>query len=205
MSLTKVTQLLCKNLGINNRVLPMSDQEVRTIVHTIDGRRLSFQEYFVREQCLPEIKQFEFIGIETANPPNEVISSLNEADLVVICPSNPWVSIDPILKCGDIREILASKRVVAVSPIIGGKTIKGPAAKMFTELGFKPSALSVAEHYRDILSGFILDTVDFKEADQILQWGIMPKVIDTIMRSTEDRVQLAKETIEFGLSLPPKG
>lgn len=154
---------------------------------------------------MPEVVGFEFAGVEKAIPSEKVVSAIQESDLVILCPSNPWVSIDPILNLGNLREIIRHKRVVAVSPIIGGKTIKGPAAKMFDELGIQPSAKAVAEHYSNFLSGFILDTVDQPEEDRILGWGIIPLVTNTIMRSMEDRVQLAKETINFGLSLPPKG
>jgi LPPG:FO 2-phospho-L-lactate transferase len=205
MSLTAVTQHLCSKLGIRHQVLPMTDQAVRTMVHTTDNRWLSFQEYFVKERCMPEVVGFEFAGVEKATPSEKVVSAIQESDLVILCPSNPWVSIDPILNLGNLREIIRHKRVVAVSPIIGGKTIKGPAAKMFDELGIQPSAKAVAEHYSNFLSGFILDTVDQPEEDRILGWGIIPLVTNTIMRSMEDRVQLAKETINFGLSLPPKG
>lgn len=205
MSLTAVTQHLCSKLGIRHQVLPMTDQAVRTMVHTTDNRWLSFQEYFVKERCMPEVVGFEFAGVEKATPSEKVVSAIQESDLVILCPSNPWVSIDPILNLGNLREIIRHKRVVAVSPIIGGKTIKGPAAKMFDELGIQPSAKAVAEHYSNFLSGFIFDTVDQPEEDRILGWGIIPLVTNTIMRSMEDRVQLAKETINFGLSLPPKG
>ena len=205
MSLTEVTTHLCGLLGLKNQVFPMSDQPVRTLVHTRDNRILSFQEYFVKEQCRPEVSSFEFSGIDKALPSEKVISAIQESDLVIFCPSNPWVSIDPILKLGNIKDLIKQKRVVAVSPIIGGKTIKGPAAKMFNELGIQPSATAVAEHYRDLIDGFILDSVDQSEAEQIRQWGIIPLVTNTIMRSNEDRMQLAKEIINFGLSLPPKG
>jgi len=205
MTLTEVTQHICRKLGVTFQVLPMSDQVVRTMVHTRDNRLLSFQEYFVKEKCQPEVSSFEFFGIEKANPSNKVVSAIQECDLVILCPSNPWVSIDPILNLGNIRESIKRKRAVAVSPIIGGKTIKGPAAKMFKELGIQPSAAAVAEHYRDILTGFILDTIDQTSDEVIRRWGIIPYVTETIMRSSEDRMLLAKEAIKFGLSLPPKG
>ncbi len=205
LSLTEATQDICNRLGIKDQVLPMTDQTVKTIVHTRDGRKLGFQEYFVREQCLPEISGFCFEGIKDANPSSQVKQAIDEADLVIFCPSNPWVSIDPILNLNGMREQLSKKIVIAVSPIIGGKTIKGPAAKMFSELGFTPGSLAVADHYRDLLSGFILDTMDQENAEQISAWGIMPLVTNTIMRTSSDRIQLAKEVSEFGMSLPPKG
>jgi LPPG:FO 2-phospho-L-lactate transferase len=205
MSLTDVTAHLCGLMGLKNLVIPMTDQSVRTMVHTRDNRVLSFQEYFVKENCQPEVSSFEFSGIDEALPSKHVIAAIQESDLVVFCPSNPWVSIDPILKLGNLKDLLKQKMVVAISPIIGGKTIKGPAAKMFNELGIHPSARAVAEHYRDLIDGFILDAVDQSEAEEIRHWGIIPLVTNTIMRSTEDRMQLAKDIINFGLSLPPKG
>lgn len=205
MSLSDVTQSLCERLNITTPVLPMSDKPVRTIVKTNDGRNLGFQEYFVKEKCEPEVTGFSFEGSDSAKPSKKALKALEEADLIVICPSNPWVSIDPILILGGFRDVLLKKRVIAVSPIIGGKTIKGPAAKMFSELGIVPCARSVASHYRDILSGLVLDTLDAAEAEEIASWGIMPLVTNTIMRSIEDRISLAKKTVEFGMDLPPKG
>ncbi len=201
-TLTDVTRTLCGYLGVKIHVLPMSDQPVRTIVKTNDGRLLGFQEYFVKEQCQPVVTGFIFKGSESAGPTENVKRAIKEADLVIFCPSNPWVSIDPILHLKDIRELLKEKRILAVSPIIGGKTIKGPAAKMFSELGIEPGSISVAEHYQDLLSGFILDSQDAKDVEYISARGIMPMVTNTIMRSIDDRVRLAKETVEFGMSLP---
>ncbi len=205
LSLTRVTQELCDRMGIKDHVLPMTDRPVRTIVKTIDGRKLPFQEYFVKEQCVPEVTGFEFAGIEKAQPGLKVQKALTEADLIVICPSNPWVSIDPILKLSGIRELLIEKSVIAVSPIIGGKTIKGPAAKMFLELGMNPGCFEVANHYRDLLTGFVLDSQDQDEASRISDIGIIPLVTQTIMRSGEDRIRLADEVLKFGMKLQRKG
>ncbi len=205
LSLSKVTQELCSRLGIKDQVLPMTDQPVRTIVKTSDGRELSFQEYFVKEQCVPEVIGFEFSGIKEAQPGFKVKKSLTEADLIIICPSNPWVSIDPILNLSGIREIISNKPVIAVSPIIGGKTIKGPAAKMFLELGMDPGCFEVANHYKDFLSGFVLDSQDHDEASRVSDIGIIPLVTQTIMRSTDDRIRLANEVLEFGMKLRRKG
>lgn len=205
LSLTRVTQELCDRMGIKDQVLPMTDLPVRTIVKTTDGRKLPFQEYFVKEQCVPEVTGFEFAGIEEAQPGMKVQKTLTEADLIIICPSNPWVSIDPILKLSGIRELLAKKIVIAVSPIIGGKTIKGPAAKMFLELGMNPGCFEVANHYRDLLTGFVLDSQDQDEASRVSDIGIIPLVTQTIMRSVEDRIRLANEVLKFGMRLQRKG
>lgn len=205
LSLTRVTQELCDRMGIKDQVLPMTDLPVRTLVKTTDGRKLPFQEYFVREQCVPEVTGFEFTGIEEAQAGIKVQKTLTEADLIIICPSNPWVSIDPILNLAGIRELLANKIVIAVSPIIGGKTIKGPAAKMFLELGMNPGCFEVANHYRDLLTGFVLDSQDQDEASRVSEIGIIPLVTQTIMRSVEDRIRLANEVLEFGMRLQRKG
>src|SRR5215207_4520152 len=133
----------------------MSDQPVRTIVETEEGE-LAFQEYFVQRRCEPRVKGFRFDGADQAKPAQGVAAAVRSADAILICPSNPWVSIDPILKV--IPKI--EKPVIAVSPIIGGQTVKGPAAKMYRELGIEPSALAVANHYRGLAAGFVLDTVD---------------------------------------------
>jgi len=205
LSITETTKILCRKIGVLNSVLPMTDSSVRTIVHTKDGRDLGFQEYFVKENCEPVVTGFTFKGMSHAVPTEAVINAIENADLVVLCPSNPWVSIDPILKLPGLREKIQKKVVVAVSPIIGGKTIKGPAAKMFLELGMLPGTIEVAKHYLDFLSGLVIDAIDHDDADSISAAGIIPLVTGTIMRTKEDRTRLAKETIEFGLKLHPKG
>jgi LPPG:FO 2-phospho-L-lactate transferase len=204
-SMSETTKLLCEYLKVKDRVIPMSDQPVHTMVHTRDGRILRFQEYFVKENCQPAVSGFKFEGISSAYPAPGILKVIEESDLVILCPSNPWVSIDPILMVKGIKPLLQDKRVVAVSPIICGKTIKGPAAKMFTELGLPPGSLSVADHYRDLLTGFIFDTQDQADTEKISAWGIIPRATNIIMRSTADRVRLAEETINFGISLSPKG
>jgi LPPG:FO 2-phospho-L-lactate transferase len=205
LNLTKVTHELCSRMGVKDLVLPMTDQPVRTMVKTKDGRKLGFQEYFVKEQCAPEVTGFEFSGIEAARPSIKVRKAITEADIVILCPSNPWVSIDPILELDGFRDLMSGKPVIAVSPIIGGKTIKGPAAKMFLELGLDPSSFEVARHYKDFLSGFVLDFQDQNEADRISEMGIIPFVTQTIMRSDEDRIQLAKEVLDFSMKFLKKG
>jgi LPPG:FO 2-phospho-L-lactate transferase len=205
LSLTRVTQELCNRMGVKDLVMPMSDQPVHTIVKTQDGRELGFQEYFVKEQCAPEIAGFVFDGIDKAQPSTKVIQAITEADLIIFCPSNPWVSIDPILQLDGVRDLMNGKPVVSVSPIIGGKTIKGPAAKMFLELGITPSSYEVARHYKDLLSGFVLDIQDESEAASVSEMGIIPCVKQTIMRSDNDRILLAKEVLDFSTRFMKKG
>ncbi|MGD0752287.1 MAG: 2-phospho-L-lactate transferase, partial [Anaerolineales bacterium] len=179
-SLSQITMQFCRVWGVQHLVLPMSNQSVRTMVDTIDSGELPFQEYFVHRNCEPKVKGFRFVGIESARPAPGVLKSIVEADGVVICPSNPWVSIDPILALVGLRSALAKKTVLAVSPIIGGQTVKGPAAKMYTELGICPSALAVARHYEDLLSGFILDIVDEPIAKE---FTIPTKITRTLMKN----------------------
>jgi LPPG:FO 2-phospho-L-lactate transferase len=196
-TLSKITQDFCQAFAIKSSLLPMSDQKVSTWVFT-ENEELPFQEYFVHQQCKPIVKGFYFEGVEDAKPAPGVLEDIADAEMIVICPSNPWVSIGPILAIPGIVEVLIDKLVIAVSPIIGGKAIKGPAAKMYSELGFTPSALAVARHYREFLSGFILDQIDQKMEKEVQKLGMHIYITDTIMKTDQDRVRLAKEVIEFG-------
>ena len=187
--LSEITRDFCRAWGVQHTVLPMSDDPVRTIVETEEGY-LPFQEYFVHRRCEPVVSGFHFDGIASARPAPGIEEALAAADAVIICPSNPWVSVDPIL--GVLPPL--QKPVVAISPIIGGKTVKGPAAKMFAEMGIEPSAPAVAEHYRNLLTGFVLDL-----ADQELQSRIAAHtlVTDILLNSIADRVRLAQEVLDF--------
>ena len=191
-SLSEVTKDFCSAWGIKHTILPMTDSPVRTMVHTDEGE-LAFQEYFVHRHCEPRVKGFRFDGVQAAEPVIGVREAINSAEAIVICPSNPWVSVDPILRV--IQTI--NKPVIAVSPIIGGKTVKGPAAKMYLELGIEPSALAVAEHYRNILAGFVLDSVDSEIESNIKQLGIQTLVTDTLMNNLTDRTRLAQDVLNF--------
>jgi LPPG:FO 2-phospho-L-lactate transferase len=192
-SLSQITNSFCRSWKIGAKIIPMSDSPVRTIVKSNEGS-LPFQEYFVARRCEPKVSGFDFDGIEDAEPAPGVLSAINHADLIVICPSNPWVSIDPILKLKGFWEALDGKKVVAVSPIIQGNTIKGPAAKMYQELGIIPSALAVFKHYADILSAFVMDDLDSDLAENI---SVPVLVTDTIMKNKQDRTNLAKKVVEF--------
>ncbi len=199
--LSQVIAHFCKVWNIAPVVLPMSDQPTPTrVICDVEGE-LAFQEYFVQRQCQPRVSGFRFEGIEKAAPAPGVLEALADCDLVVVCPSNPWVSVDPILSIRGIREAIRGHVVVAVSPIIGGKTVKGPAAKMFSELGIEPSAKAVAEHYMDFLTGMLLDDQDALQADDLRQWGIIPYVTDIFMHTTIDRENLAAKTLDFGAEL----
>jgi LPPG:FO 2-phospho-L-lactate transferase len=194
-TLSQITRDFCTAWGVRQTVLPMSDQPVRTMVDTVEQGELAFQEYFVRERCEPRVKGFRFDGIDIAEAAPGALEALAAADAVVICPSNPWVSIDPILQVLNLRSATHRPRpVVAVSPIIGGQTVKGPAAKMYAELGIRPSALAVAEHYRGLLSGFVLDNVDAELAGQI---DLPTLTTDTLMNLLTKRAKLAGDVLNF--------
>ena len=191
-SLSQITKDFCAAWGIKHTVLPMTDSPVRTMVDTDEGE-LAFQEYFVHRHCEPRVKGFRFDGVSSAEPAPGAREAIDSAEAIVICPSNPWVSVDPILRV--IQKI--NKPVIAVSPIIGGKTVKGPAAKMYLELGIEPSALAVSAHYRNILAGFVLDSVDLEIESNIKQLGIRTLVTDTLMNNLTDRTRLAQDVLHF--------
>lgn len=197
-TLSHITKDFCKAWGIQQTILPMSDQTVRTIVETEEGD-LAFQEYFVHRRCEPRVKGFRFEGVEVVEPAPGQREALRFADAIIICPSNPWVSVDPILRV--ISPLLLGDRsgvkVIAISPIIGGHTVKGPAAKMYRELGIEPSALAVARHYCDLATGFVLDHVDRQLEGEIRSLGMRTFVTNTLMNSHDDRKQLAGDVLTF--------
>lgn len=195
--LSEITADFCRAWSIRARVLPMSDQPVPTIVLTEEGE-MAFQDYFVARRCEPKVTGFRFENILKSSPAPGVIEAISAANVCVICPSNPWVSIDPILGVPGIRSALAKKEVVAVSPIIGGKALKGPAAKMYAELEVEPSALAVARHYGGLLSGFVIDLADEKLTKLI---GFPVLITGTIMTEREQRKTLAEEVLSFARGL----
>jgi len=203
-SLTEVTATLAGALGIEYRILPMSDDTVRTRVFTDQGL-MDFQHYFVRERCAPAITDFEFSGADAARPNPEIERRLNDPRLagVVLCPSNPFVSIDPILALPGMRESLASCKapVIAVSPVVGGTAIKGPTVKMMHEMGVENSASWVAGHYRDFLDGFVLDVRDEGLQAEVEAMGMPVTVTPTVMQTLEDRISLARSCLNFLLQL----
>jgi LPPG:FO 2-phospho-L-lactate transferase len=204
--LSRITRDFCRSWGIQHTVIPMSDDFVPTWVYTNEGE-LGFQEYFVHRQCHPQVTGFRFEGIENARPAPGVVEALRAANLVILCPSNPWVSIGPILAVPGIRQAIEEPRkaVVAVSPIIGGQAIKGPAAKMYRELGIEPTALAVARHYGSLLSGFVIDTVDASQSGEIQAAGVQTLSTAAVMKTRADRARLAGEVVEFGRRLAVQG
>jgi LPPG:FO 2-phospho-L-lactate transferase len=185
-----------RRLGIAARLLPMSDDTVRTRLDTDHGR-LDFQDYFVRLQCKPKVRRLEFAGSDTARAHRDFLSSLADPGLraVVICPSNPFISIDPILAIAGVRDALRLCRapVVAVSPIIGGKAVKGPTAKMMEELGLPVDAAAVARHYSDLLDIYIADESD---RDAVVGLDLPVVLAPTLMVSLEDRKVLARIVLD---------
>jgi len=201
-SLTDVAMALCERFGVRHAVWPMSDDPVRTVVQLAgDGGELAFQHYFVRDRCAPAIRGFRFEGIATARPQPRLTALLagRATEAVVICPSNPFVSVDPILSLPGLRNLVAQSAapVIAVSPIVGGRALKGPAAKMMQELGMPVTARAVATHYGDLLDGFVLDHADAGDAAAIEATGVRVLVTDTVMTEPEKRVALAREVLAF--------
>jgi LPPG:FO 2-phospho-L-lactate transferase len=204
--LSAITAHFCRTLGVGARVLPMTDDQVATIVLT-DRGELPFQQYFVEESCEPQVRGFRFEGIQQARPAPGVVEAVAEADLVVLCPSNPWVSLDPILALPVIAAAVRGRQVIGVSPIVGGSTIKGPAAKMFGELGIEPSPLAIAEHYRGTMTGLVIDTQDESFARSIRALGLEVRVMQTVMKGPGDRRCLAEGVLKFAAegALQPDG
>ena len=196
MPLSQIVSHFCHAWGLFLTVLPVSDDSLPTWVYTDEGE-MPFQEYFVQRQCRPKVSGFQFRGVEQARPAEGVLQAIDSAEAIVICPSNPWVSIDPILAVPGVKAALSGRPVYAISPIIGGKAIKGPAAKMFTELGIRPTASAVARHYADLLKGFILDCQDRQEEEEIKVTGLRTLVTDTVMNTPLDRQRLAMEVLRF--------
>ncbi len=195
-SLTEVTKALCAALGVRPAVRPMSDDPLRTMVQTDEGE-LGFQEYFVHRQCRPKVQGFKFAGEEQARPTPAVVQALRAADLIVLCPSNPFVSLEPILRLPGVRDLVRARPAVAVSPIVGGQALKGPAGKMLGELGLEVSAVAVARYYTGLLQGFVLDEVDAARAEEVRGLGLQVLVADTVMRREADRGRLAAQVIDF--------
>ena len=202
-SLSEVTAMLAERMGIKHTVAPMTDHAVRSIVETDEGA-LAFQDYFVRRQCQPAFRGVAFQNIASATASAALGEALKTATAILIAPSNPFVSIDPILSVPDVRDSIRRSHapVVAVSPIVGGAAIKGPLAKMMRELGLEPSTLEVARHYGALANGWIIDASDRDSLPTLEAMGFRVLVTNTIMRNTEDKARLAREALDFALELP---
>ena len=190
--LSAIAADFCRRLGVGPRVLPATDDRLRTRLRTDEGW-LDFQDYFVRLQCRPVVRELAFEGADAASPHPELLAALRDEQLraVIVCPSNPFISVEPILAVAGMREALSAcaAPVIAVSPIIGGRAVKGPTAKMMTELGMKPSAAAVAQRYGDLLDGYVMDNADADEAALVA-----PRVTlaPTLMTTLAEREELAR-------------
>lgn len=195
-----ITRDFCRRLGIAARILPASDRPVRTVVETADGP-LAFQHYFVRERAEPAVTGFRFEGAEAAAPEPAVLRALADPALlaVVLCPSNPFISIDPILAIPGLSQAVAGAGapVIAISPIVGGAAIKGPTAKMLAELGHQVTAEAVARHYGRLLDGYVLDTADAALAPAVRGLGVEVLVAETVMTDAASKRRLAGEVLDF--------
>lgn len=203
-TLSEVTTDLAGRLGLSVAVTAMSDDPVRTLVDT-DAGLLEFQEYFVRRQCKPTVSDIRFKGSESARPSPEFAKLLNSSALaaVIICPSNPFLSIDPMLSIPGVRDSLinCAAPVIAVSPIVQGMAIKGPTAKIMGELGIPVAASAVAEHYGELLDGFVIDASDSQFANSIAKCDLTVEVTKTVMHTLNDRMSLARNVLEFAARL----
>lgn len=196
-TLTQVTAEIAEKLGVKWRILPMTDDRVQTMVETENGL-MPFQTYFVKHGHRPKVFKVIFDGVENAKPSTEVRRSIKEADYLVICPSNPILSINPILSLKGVREMLrqTSATVLAVSPIVGGRAFRGPAAELLKSMGFEASPAGVAAFYRDFLDILVMDETDAEHAEEVRAMGIKPVLTNTVMTTFEDKVSLAKTCLQ---------
>lgn len=196
-SRSEIAAHVAKTFGVKSQILLPTDDVVQTSVRTAAGW-LTFQEYFVREQCRPEILELDYVGIKQAKPSQSALSAITEADLIVLAPSNPLVSITPILEVQGIRDTVraAHAKVVAVSPLIAGKVVKGPADRMMKALGLRADALGVAEYYGDLLDHMVIDRLDAELAGGIMALGQGCTVLPTLMTERAEKEALAAGIIE---------
>jgi LPPG:FO 2-phospho-L-lactate transferase len=201
VSLTAITRDVAAKFGIAATILPMSDDRIETTVITPDGA-LPFQRYFVEKQCAPVVKRIEFRGAERAKASDAVLAALQDPALgaIIICPSNPYLSIDPILSVGKLRDALKQAQVpiIVVSPLIGGAAVKGPTAKIMTEIGVPTNSRAMVAHYAGLIDGIVIDESDRDEAATL---DVPVCVAPTLMRSLDDRIGLARTCTEFAMQL----
>jgi LPPG:FO 2-phospho-L-lactate transferase len=196
--LSEVAESIRQSLGVPSQIVPMSDQPVPTIIET-DLGRLHFQEYLVERRAEPVVRAIVFDGIERARPAPGVLESIERASKIVLCPSNPLISVGPILAVPGVREALRKRRrhVLAVCPIVGGKSLKGPSDRMLAQLGLEVSACGVARMYQDICATFVIDPVDSAQSAIIESLDMKALVCPTVMRTLEDKKRLAREILLF--------
>jgi LPPG:FO 2-phospho-L-lactate transferase len=201
-SLSEVTDKIRTLLGIKVKILPMSNERVATRIKTAAGI-LDFQEYFVKRKFADQVIDVTYEGAATASPTEPVLTTLKKSDLIILCPSNPILSIGPMLAIPKIREALgrSNGRIVGISPIVGGKAIKGPLDSLMHSLGLEVSPLGVAQLYKGFLEGFVIDNVDKSSRARIERLGMKVAMTDTIMDSDESKTHLAKDTIALAESI----
>ena len=197
-TLSEVTNSLCSSLGITHSIFPMTDDTLKTVVIT-EISEMSFQEYFVKNRCDPRVVSLRFDSPSECSPSPGFVTALNESDLLVFCPSNPFLSVDPILAVTGVRKKIENFRGarIAVSPIVGGEAIKGPAGKILRELGHEVSCVGVAKRYVDLCDVFIIDNVDADLASTIEKLGMRVVVTNTIMNNDQEKRTLAREILSL--------
>ena len=185
-------------LGVKSRILPMSNEPVPTIIDTAEGP-LHFQEYLVKRRAEPIVRGIRFDGVANARPAPGVLEAIRDAHRILICPSNPLISIGPILAVPGIREALRARKadVIAVCPIVGGKSLKGPSDKMLAELGHEPSARGVAKLYADFTGTFVIDRADKSQANTIRKLGMQVEVLPTVMKTRAQKRKLARTLLQL--------
>ena len=197
-SLAEATRELCSLLGIRHPIVPMSNDTVSTVVDTDEGD-LPFQVYFVQRRCEPKARAIRFLGAEASEPAPAFIEALEQAGSLVICPSNPFLSVEPILAVPGIRERIGAFKGcrMAVSPIVGGQALRGPAAKLLEELGHEVSCVAVARHYQGLCDIFVIDEVDAAQAPAIEALGMRAAVTNTVMETDWDKTRLGIKVLEL--------
>src|SRR5712692_10219889 len=195
-SLSDAAEAIRLALGVKARILPMCDQPVPTMIDTAEGE-LHFQEYLVKRRAEPVVRGIRFAGVDKARPARGVLEAIRDADCILICPSNPLISIGPILAVPGIREALRVRKesVIAVCPIVGGKSLKGPSDKMLAELGHEPSAFGVAKLYADFTGTFVIDPADKTQAGSIRKLGMKVEVVPTLMKTRSQKRKLARSLL----------
>lgn len=191
-SLTRITMDFCNKLGIETNILPMCNEKVSTMVNTKEKGLITFQEYFVKYRFSLTTTGILFQGIEQASPTDEVIRAIEHSELIIFCPSNPFVSINPILALGGIKDILIKSKIIAVSPIIGGRAVKGPLDKLLVENGYAVNPASIAKIYKGLIHCLVIDEQDEGFSDEIRQSGIIPLVTDIMLPDLKQRKKLAQ-------------
>src|SRR6266436_5264631 len=197
-SLSDAAEAIRLALRVKARILPMCDQRVPTMIDTAEGE-LHFQEYLVKRRAEPVVRGIRFDGVDKSRPAKGVLEAIRDADRILICPSNPLISIGPILGVPGIREALRARKgdVIAVCPIVGGKSLKGPSDKMLAELGHEPSAFGVAKLYADFTGTFVIDPADKTQAGPIRKLGMKVEVVPTVMKTRSQKRKLARSLLSL--------